>query len=288
MARLVVGTSGWLYAGWREHLYGRTPVKRWLEVASRTFDALEINGSFYTQIKPETYQRWRRETPDGFQFAMKGHRFVTHYKRLRDCASSIVRLRDQARELGDKLSAVVWQLPSGFGIDLARLDDFLRALEAWPDVRHALELRHRSWFVPAVADRLRAARVAVCMGDAPDFPMWKEVTTDLVYVRLHGHTRKYASSYSVPSLRRWARDAERWIAEGRDVQIYFDNDAEGHAVRNALTLKAIAAGSPLPARRPAGHSAPGASGSARAAPSRPRTAPRPAPRWSGRRSTART
>jgi len=239
MARAYVGTSGWVYPGWREHLYGDTPAKRWLEVASRTFDALEINGSFYTQIKPETYARWARETPDGFKFALKGHRFITHYKRLRQCEASVARLRDQAKPLGDKLAAVVWQLPSNFRVDLERLDDFLRALQVWPAARHALELRHRSWFVPAVAERLREARVAVCMSDAPDFPLWKEVTTDLVYVRLHGHTRKYASSYNLPHLRHWADDTARWLADGRDVHVYFDNDAEGHAVRNALTLRAI-------------------------------------------------
>ena len=234
-----IGTSGWVYAGWREHLYADTPVRRWLEVASRTFDALEINGSFYTQIKPETYQRWRAEVPEAFRFSLKGHRFVTHYKRLKNCEDSIVRLRDQASHLGDKLRCVVWQLPNNFKVDLPRLDDFLRALTAWRDVRHSLELRHSSWFVDSVADRLREARVAVCMGDAPDFPMWRAVTTDLVYVRLHGHTRKYASSYSLPHLRRWAADIERWTDEGREVHVYFDNDAEGHAVKNALTLMAL-------------------------------------------------
>ncbi len=269
MARALIGTSGWVYPGWREHLYAATPVRRWLEVASRTFDALEINGSFYTQIKPETYERWRTETPDdGFQFALKGHRFVTHYKRLRACDESIERLRLQSEPLGDKLAAVVWQLPATFALDLARLDDFLRALRGWSGTRHTLELRHRSWFTDDVAARMRAANVAVCMSDAPDFPMWREVTSDLVYVRLHGHTRKYASSYSVPHLQRWAADIERWIAEGRDVQVYFDNDAEGHAVRNALTLRAILDGKSLPVPPPVGHFE-----------WKRRIAPRSAPQW---------
>ncbi|HEX4420421.1 MAG TPA: DUF72 domain-containing protein [Kofleriaceae bacterium] len=235
---IFVGTSGWVYRGWRAHLYGNVPARRWLEVASRAFDSLEINGSFYTQIAPATYARWRTETPADFRFALKGHRFITHYKRLRDCADSVIRLRDQAAPLGDKLAAVVWQLPSNFTIDLPRLDDFLGALRGWP-VRHTLELRHASWFIPAVADRLRDANVGVCLGDAPDFPMWREVTSDFVYVRLHGHTRKYASSYSGASLRRWAADAQAWAAEGREVFVYLDNDAEGHAVRNARALRAL-------------------------------------------------
>jgi uncharacterized protein YecE (DUF72 family) len=239
MAHAYIGTSGWVYRSWREHLYADAPTKNWLGIAARTFGALEINGSFYKQISPATYARWRAETPHDFRFALKAHRFVTHYKRLRDAEPSIVLLRDQARSLGDKLTAVVWQLRSDFAVDLARLDAFLRALRLWPDARHALELRHRSWFTPAVEDRLGDARVAVCISDAPDFPMWRAVTTDVVYVRLHGHTRKYASRYSAASLRRWAGDVERWLAEGRDVHVYLDNDAEGHAVRDALALRAL-------------------------------------------------
>ncbi len=145
-----------------------------------------------------------RETPEHFRFALKGHRFVTHYKRLRDCADSIVRLRDQVEPLREKLASVVWQLPSNFQGTTERLEDFAQSLKQWPTVRHALELRHRSWFTDDIAKIMRANNIAVCMGDAPDFPMWKQVTSDLVYVRLHGHTRKYASSYSETSLQAWA------------------------------------------------------------------------------------
>jgi uncharacterized protein YecE (DUF72 family) len=236
--RAYVGTSGWVYRSWRAHLYRDVPTRLWLAHASRTFDALEINASFYKQISPETFRRWRDETPPGFRFTLKGHRFITHYKRLADVEDSIVRVRDPALELGAKLAVVVWQLPSGFRADLKRLDGFLTALRAWPGVRHAMELRHRSWFTEAVRARLAAARVASCISDAPDFPLWRAVTTDLVYVRLHGHTRKYASSYSRASLRRWAADARAWLAEGRDVHVYFDNDAEGAAVQDALALRA--------------------------------------------------
>jgi uncharacterized protein YecE (DUF72 family) len=298
VARAYIGTSGWVYAGWREHLYADTPVKKWLQVASRAFDALEINGSFYTQIKPETYQRWYDETPAEFRFALKGHRFVSHFKRLRDCRESIVRLRDQVQPLREKLAAVVWQLPSNFACSLERLEDFVRSLEAWRDVRHAIELRHRSWFNPAVARVMRTANVAVCMGDAPDFPMWREVTADMVYVRLHGHTRKYASSYSEQSLQRWAVDVRSWLAEGRDVHVYFDNDALGHAVRNALRFHEIVYGTParitpvvesaLRAPRAATRSVPVVSGSSRGEPWR-RPSARPRSRASsGHRSTART
>jgi uncharacterized protein YecE (DUF72 family) len=236
---IYVGTSGWMYKGWRRLLYAGIPQRRWLAHAATVFGALEINGSFYGQIAPATFRRWRSETPETFKFALKGHRFITHYKRLRDVTDSVRRVRDPARELGDRLAVVVWQLPSTLQCDLERLDGFLVALEEWPETRHSIEFRHRSWFTDAVAQRLERARVANCMGDAPDFPLWSRVTTDLVHVRLHGHTRKYASSYSRAHLSRWAATARGWAAEGREVHIYLDNDAEGAAIRNALTLRAL-------------------------------------------------
>jgi uncharacterized protein YecE (DUF72 family) len=200
------------------------------------FNSVEINGSFYRQIKPSTYEAWRDATPANFRFALKGHRYVTHYLRLANCAEPIDRLRSQAQGLGGKLAVVLWQLPSGFQCDLARLDDFLVSLGRWTTARHAIELRHASWFIPAVAERLVRARVAVCMSDAPDFPLWDAVTTDLVYVRLHGHTRKYASRYSAASLQSWARRARRWASDGASAHVYFDNDAEGAAITDALAL----------------------------------------------------
>ena len=237
--RTFVGTSGWVYKSWREHLYQGVPLKQWLRHASSIFGTVEINGSFYSQIKPQTYARWRDETPPDFRFSLKGHRFVTHYKRLLDVDRSIDLLRGQASALGDKLAVVIWQLPAHIEGDAPRLARFMTSLARWPEVRHAVELRHKTWFTDEVAAILAGAGVANCMGDAPDFPLWRAVTTDLVYVRLHGHTRKYASSYSMPHLRRWADDARRWNAEGKDVYIYFDNDAEGAAVHNAITLRAL-------------------------------------------------
>ena len=276
MAHAYIGTSGWVNL--------RLP----LDVASRMFDALEINGSFYTQINPETYQRWYDETPPHFRFALKGHRFVTHYKRLKGCDESIVRLRDQVHPLREKLAAVVWQLPSTFGVNIPRLEEFCESLKAWPEIGHALELRHDSWFTGEVAQILRRNGVSVCMGDAPDFPMWREVTAQMVYVRLHGHTRKYASSYSEASLRAWADAAKQWMAEGRDVHVYFDNDAEGHAVRNAMRLAELVDGRARPAPPAHRYSGPAPSGSSRGEPwRRPSARPR-SPSSSAHRSTART
>ena len=140
-----IGISGWRYEPWRGTFYPAGLAQaRELEYASRQLRTIEINGSFYVQIARETYRRWRDETPDDTRFAVKGHRFVTHYKRLRDVDRSVALLRDQARGLGDKLDVVLWQLPANLQADARRLREFLRALRRWRGVRHAIELRHRS------------------------------------------------------------------------------------------------------------------------------------------------
>jgi uncharacterized protein YecE (DUF72 family) len=236
MDAVYIGTSGWMYPGWAGTLYRGVAKARWLAHASREFTGLEVNATFYRQQSEDTFRRWRDQTPAGFRFAIKAHRFITHYRRLRDVSDSIERLRRPALGLGDRLAAVVWQLPADFRCDLDRLRSFLPELVRWPEVRHALELRHQSWFTDEVADLLAAARVAVCLSDAPDFPMWRRVTTDLVYLRLHGHTRKYASRYHPAHLRRWADSIARWREEGRSVHCYFDNDAEGAAPGDARRL----------------------------------------------------
>jgi uncharacterized protein YecE (DUF72 family) len=239
-----------MYAGWRDSFYPGVPKARWLTHASRTFTGLEVNATFYRQQSEDTFRRWAAETPPGFRFAIKGHRFITHYKRLREVGESIERLREPARGLGSKLAAVVWQLPADFRCDLDRLRSFLAELKCWPEARHALELRHRSWFTPAVAELLSAARVAVCLSDAPDFPMWRAVTTDLVYIRLHGHVRKYASRYHAMHLRRWAADIRGWRDRGITVHCYFDNDAEGAAPRDAVRLMELVGPEPAVTIKP--------------------------------------
>jgi uncharacterized protein YecE (DUF72 family) len=257
-ARAFIGTSGWNYPEWRTGFYRGIPQKRWLEHAAQTFDALEINGSFYREPAPATYLDWARRTPPGFVFALKGHRYVTHWRRLAAAAGSITRLRDGARLLGSKLAVVLWQLPDDLSCDLLRLDGFLAALETWDDCRHAIEFRHRSWFTDAVAARLRARGVAVVISDAPGIPLWDTATTDLVYVRLHGHTRKYVSSYRRDALLRWTRRVREWRDAGCTVHLYFDNTASGAAVVNALTLMELVHGRAARATTGAQHQVRGA------------------------------
>lgn len=236
-----IGTSGWTYASWAADLYAGAPRADWLAAYAARFDSVEINASFYHALAPATYARWREGTPTAFRFALKGHRTITHVRRLGDVAAPLARQRDAAGALGAKLAVVLWQLPVRFGRDLDRLQRFALALDAWPTVRHAVEFRHPSWFDDAVAQLLARHRIANCQSDAADWPRWDAVTTDVVYVRLHGRPHTYVSRYDTRALRRWADRIEGWRGEGRSVHVYFDNTDAGHAWRDALRLRALLA-----------------------------------------------
>ncbi len=241
-ANVYIGTSGWNYDAWKESFYGSVPRRDWLRFCAERFSGIEVNATFYRLQEKRTFERWRAETPAHFRFAIKGNRFLTHNKKLKEPLASIRLDRERAQGLGDKLAAVVWQMPRQLHRNLDRLQAFASALGQWPETRHALEFRHSSWFDQEVADCLNAHDLAVCVSDAADWPMWDTVTTDMVYIRLHGHTRTYASSYSVTSLRRWARRVRAWRKESCDVHVYFDNDAEGAAPRDALRLIGLVQG----------------------------------------------
>jgi uncharacterized protein YecE (DUF72 family) len=239
--RAYIGTSGWNYDHWAEPFYGGRPRKEWLAFCAEQFTAIEVNATFYRLQTRETFRRWRAGTPREFRFAVKANRYLTHNKKLLDPLPAVRLERERASALGDKLAAVLWQLPRNFHRDRERLEGFARALHHWRSVRHAIEFRHPSWFDAEVADCLARHRLAVCQSDAADWPLWDAVTTDLVYVRLHGHEATYASGYTQAELRAWAAKLRRWRGEGRDVHVYFDNDAYARAPADAMRLVGLLA-----------------------------------------------
>ena len=239
MPGLFVGTSGWNYDEWETGFYSGVKRKDRLGHYATLLDAVEVNATFYRQQEAATLQRWRDGTPARFRFAIKGNRYLTHNKRLKDPSEAVARERDNARPLGDKLGAVLWQLPGSLAKSPARLRRFCEALGGWRDIRHAVEFRHSSWFDEETAECLHAHAIANCQSDAADWPMWDAVTTDMVYLRLHGHSRTYASGYSGTGLRKWAGLVARWRSEGRSVHVYFDNTAEGAAPRDAMRLRGL-------------------------------------------------
>jgi uncharacterized protein YecE (DUF72 family) len=235
--RVYIGTSGWAYDSWTD-FYAGVPHARWLAHYAEHFDAVEVNATFYHRLKPAAFAHWHEGTPARFRFAIKANRYLTHVKRLAFDAQSWRRQRAQGAQLAEKLAVVLWQLPKSMKRDTARLARFAKRLDAWHSVRHAIEFRDASWFDEEVAGLLAAHRIANAQSDAADWPLWDAVTTDLVYARLHGHTSTYWSRYTARELAAWARRIRRWRDEGRTVHIYFDNTDAGHAVANALELRA--------------------------------------------------
>jgi uncharacterized protein YecE (DUF72 family) len=226
-----------MYGAWKESFYSGVKKKDWLTFLSSRLNTVEVDATFYRQQKPETYTNWASQVPDGFKFAVRGHRYISHRKKLIDTAESLQRVKEQAEGLGPKLGPMLWQIPPFMRLNAPRLREFCEDLQRiWPEARHAFEARHESWFVPEVAEILTEFRIANVISDAGSFPPWEATTTDLVYVRLHGRPHTYWSRYEDPELDRWASLAEQWAGEGRDVYFYFDNDAQGHAPWDAMRL----------------------------------------------------
>jgi uncharacterized protein YecE (DUF72 family) len=268
MGEIRVGISGWAYDGWRGDFYPRgLPRRRELAYAAERMDTVEINGSFYSLQRPTSYAAWRDQTPDGFRFAVKGGRYITHLRRLRDVEAPLANfVASGVLELGRKLGPVLWQLPARLEFDAGLLASFFRLLPrtmgevaalarrhdgklpedravtrvppglARQRVRHALEFRHPSYCTDEAFALLREHDVACVVSDSPGrWPMAEAVTSDLVYVRLHGDQELYTSSYSDAALDRWAEKCRGWAADA-DVVVYLDNDAQGFAPHDALRL----------------------------------------------------
>lgn len=254
--RVLVGTSGWTYDGWRGPFYPEDVRKAdWLRYYGTQFATAEINGSFYRTPSLEAVRAWRDQTPDGFVFAWKASKFITHWKRLSDKSrNSIALLRTRLEALGPKIGPVLFQLPPQFRANRERLASFLRLLPKKYD--YAFEFRHDSWYEKPILDLLRAHDVALCLSDHHDAPAPWTATARHVYVRGHGPGGAYRGRYSAPTLRRWARQIARWRRQGRTVYCYFDNDQKSAAPKDAALLMQMLEGSASARRRGARRTSP--------------------------------
>ncbi len=233
-----IGTSGWHYKHWLGTFYPPgTRASKMLDYYLERFDTVEINNSFYRLPEPETFAAWREAVPRDFRFAVKGSRFLTHAKKLKDPEQGIERFFANADLLGDKLGAVLWQLPPQWGVNVERLDAFLEALPRHH--RYAFEFRHESWNTDAVYAVLRKHGAAYCIYHLAGFQSPLEITADFTYLRLHGPGGKYQGSYDDGMLRRWAALIQGWNGQLRAVYAYFDNDQAGFAAHNAARLRQL-------------------------------------------------
>jgi uncharacterized protein YecE (DUF72 family) len=214
------------------------PSRRWLEHYATLFDTVEVNSTFYRLPKRQAVAHWVAESPPGFLFSIKGSRYITHVKRLRELREGIAILYDRIEPLlsSDKMGPVLWQLPGTFKRDDERLAE---ALDALPRTeRHCFEFRHESWFAEEVYALLRRHGVALVVGDHPQRPFQTyELTADWTFVRFHHGHRGRGGNYSESELGEWAERVRGFRRNG-DVYCYFNNDWKGYAVRNALSLRA--------------------------------------------------
>jgi len=243
MGRLLIGTSGYVYRDWRGVLYPpRLPASQWLAWYARVFRTVELNATFYRLPTIEAVRGWAERTPARFVFAAKGSRFLTHMKRLTDFTVGLGRYFERLNHLGTKLDTVLWQLPPQMTRpDPERLDRFLAHLPG--EVRHAFEFRSEGWYVPEVCDVLDAHRAAFVEHDLLPRPP-PRVCGGFRYVRFHGATAPYQGLYGPARLRPFARLCNSWRRRG-DVLVFFNNDRNGHAVRDAFALKVLASGKAL-------------------------------------------
>jgi uncharacterized protein YecE (DUF72 family) len=232
-----VGCSGWVYPHWRERLYPKgLPQRRWLSCYAGHFDTVEVNSTFYRLASPSAVEAWLEQSPDGFIFAVKASRYLTHVKRLAMLDTGIKRFYERLGPLTrtKKFGPVLWQLPENFHRDDERLSGALKAL---PAGRHAFEFRHPSWFTDEVYALLSDHRVALVIGDDPTRPFQSlERTTQWTYIRFHRGNRGRGGNYSRAEIETWARRIAQWRRQ-IEVYAYFNNDWEGYALRNAELLK---------------------------------------------------
>lgn len=232
-----IGTSGWVYGHWRDVFYPKgVPQARWFEVYARHFPTVEINATFYREPREAAVTCWRDQAPPGFVYAVKAHRFMTHMKKLLDCAEPVRRFFGRADLLGDRLGPILFQIAPQVPVEVERLSRFAALLPRGHT--HVFEFRDARWFTPEVRDVLARAELAFCIHDAHGVACPDWVTARAVYYRFHGAAGSpaYAGNYDEKALQRIARTVRATSEAGHDVYVYFNNDLHGHAVTNARRL----------------------------------------------------
>jgi uncharacterized protein YecE (DUF72 family) len=265
VSRAFIGISGWRYPPWRGVFYpAGLPQYRELEYASRALPTIEINGTFYSLQRPESFKRWYEETPPGFMFSVKGARYITHIRRLRDIEAPLANFFASGLfNLHEKLGPILWQFPPNFRYDFEKMKDFFEllpqdtkqalslarrresrmagrvrlAIDAVRPLRHAVEIRNDSFLDESFPHLLREHNIALVVADtAGKWPYREDVTADFVYLRLHGDKELYASGYTDEALTRWAARIQAWRngSQPDDAHLISADPPPGHHPRDVF------------------------------------------------------
>lgn len=239
MSDVKVGCSGFLFDDWKGTFYPDELSRRqWLEYYCKKFQTVELDVTFYKLPEKETFSRWHSETPENFTISLKGSRFITHVKKLKSPLEPLDVFFLRATALKEKFGVVLWQFPPDFKADLEKLRVFLEALSPYK-IRNTFEFRDKSWINKKVISLLEKNNMGLCISDWPEFLNDLPATTDFVYMRRHGIDGKGASCYNTEQLKADAKMINKFLKQGKDVFIYFNNDAFGHAPNNAEQLRNI-------------------------------------------------
>lgn len=236
MVRYYIGTSGWHYDDWRGRFYpDKLPRNKWLEFYAQHFPTVELNNSFYRLPSENAFTGWYNSSPPGFRYSVKVSRFITHIKRLKDCEETLANFMSRAGILKDKLGPLLYQLPPSMHRNYEILESFLNVLPQ--GLKHVIEFRHESWLVDKVFDILQQHDAGLCVFDMPALTSPLLATADFAYIRFHGSDSLYSSCYTDEELADWAKRIAD-LAKGIDsVYVYFNNDVQGFAIRNAETIR---------------------------------------------------
>lgn len=236
--RIHIGCSGWVYKHWRGLFYPEgLPQKRWFEHYADEFDTVEINNSFYRLPRGDTFEKWRKQAPPGFCYAVKANRYLTQAKKLKECEEPLERMMTAVRCLGDRLGPMLYQLPPSMKINLERLETFLRIIPK--DVTKVFEFRNKDWYVPETYALLDRYGASFCVHDMPGSASERVAVGPIAYVRFHGGEGKYWGRYSDEGLLSWTDWIVDQASQDRSVWCYFNNDIHGHAIEDARTLKSM-------------------------------------------------
>ena len=242
--RIFIGTSGWNYRHWSDGVFYPQKLKQpmWLQYYCQFFDPVEINNTFYRLPDKTVFEKWYSETPKNFMFAVKASRFITHMKKLREPDNHVARFLENVKTLQHKLRIVLFQLPPSWNFNEQRLQGFCEYLcgqSQIPHLRSALEVRHPSWLCESCFKILNKFNIALALTDWPGCSVRGPINTDHIFIRRHGPSSLYSSKYSLRDLEKDAYQIHSWRSKCKSVHFYFNNDANGFAPANAITLKRL-------------------------------------------------
>ncbi len=242
LMQLHVGTSGWSYKHWSGIFYPESINSgQYLEYYTTRFNCVELNSSFYHLPKEATVAGWVRRTPDSFIYCPKISRYITHRLKFENIEDPLERFFDVFQALKKQMGPVLIQLPPGLTFNKSKVQTVLRILgEQYAEYRFAIEIRHPSWIVGDFFDLLAQYSLAYVIADSGDrYPYHEAVTADFVYLRFHGHEQLYASEYDESALHAYAEKITGWLKDNKEIWVFFNNDFNGYAVKNAETLRTI-------------------------------------------------